>query len=124
MSMKTLNLYTERSFNIVKLADGKEYKIPNELTVEEVERLLERQIAVESVAQQKVDGDGNQQLRQFWDLVFQEIEILFQHFHPKTTADELRKILTYKQALDIIGFYKSNRYGFGNEKSSDGKKKT
>ena len=48
------NLYKSRKYSTVKLDDGKSYKIPNEYTVQEVERLLELRIEQEALETEEV----------------------------------------------------------------------
>lgn len=106
--------------------DNKTYKIPNDYTVEEVERILEKQIQVEKIANKEVDSDKPEaikELNEFWDLVFAQIEILFQHYHPEMTGDKLRKLIRQNEALKIIGFHKVNRYGDDGAVETKSKKK-
>ena len=46
--MPTLDLYKSRKFNVVTFAKGDSLKIPTEYTVEQVERLIELEIALEA----------------------------------------------------------------------------
>lgn len=125
--MPTLDLYKKRQFAIVKLTDSrtkesKDFKIPNEYTVEEVERLLELQTKRQAIEAEKVGDKEAEQLQRFWAVVFDQLEILFQHYQPDTTADELRSLVTHQEALEILGFYDKYRLL---EKTSEagGKKK-
>jgi hypothetical protein len=125
--MATLDLYKNRQFNSVKLTDKTtqkeiEYKLPNEYTVEEIERLLELQVQRESMEKQDVKDRGEEQLQEFWRVVFDQLEILFQHYQPEITSATLRSLLTHKEALEIVGFYNTNRFQKNSEKPS-GKKK-
>jgi hypothetical protein len=112
--MKTLNLYKERDYSVVILSDKKEYKIPNDYTVEEVERILEKQAQIAKLANTEIDDEtdeGIQSLRRFWDLTFAQLEILFQHYQPDITADTLRSLIKQQDALEITKFYQMNKYG-------------
>lgn len=126
--MATLDLYKNRTHNIVKVTNPKtkeitEYKLPNEYTVEEVERLLELQIQREKLEKQKVEGQGAEQLVAFWAVVFDQLEILFQHFNPELDAAKIRSIVTHKEALDILGFYNTHRFQTNEEDEKTSKKK-
>lgn len=116
--MQTLNLYKERSYNQVKLFDKLEnklmtFKIPNEFTVEEVERLLEAELMrteleKTEVAKDKIGRDI--QLTNFHKVTFEQLEMLFQHFHPEMTGERLRMSISYKDALEILDFYQKYRF--------------
>ncbi len=125
--MPTLDLYKTRPHNTVILIDPKSkkkltFKLPNEYTVEEVERLLELQGLREKIESQEVSDRGEKQLQDFWRVVFDQLSILFQHFHPEMTVDELKRIVTHDEALRILGFYQKYRYA-GNDESGTSKKK-
>jgi len=109
----------------VKLTDPKtkkelEYKLPNEYTVEEVERLLELQVLRDKVESEEVSDRGEEQLQNFWRIVFDQLEILFQHFHPEMTREILKSLVTHEEALEILGFYQKYRY---QENTDNGKSK-
>lgn len=112
--MKTLNLYKERDYTEVILSDKNVYKLPNDYNVEEAERILEKQIEIEALANTEIDDEKPEavkEVQRFWSLVFAQLEILFQHYQPEITAEKLKVLLTQKQALDIIGFHKTNKFG-------------
>lgn len=113
--MPTLDLYKARTFNTVKLTDQVtkqevEYKLPNEYTVEEIERLLELQIKREAMEKEPVKDRGEEQLQKFWAVVFEQLEILFQHYQPEVTADQLRSMVTRTEALEMLSFYDKYRF--------------
>ncbi len=122
--MRSLDVYKERQATSLKLGD-KTFRIPNEYTVEEVERLLELQIKREAVEEEKVSpANEASQLKRFWAIVFDQLEILFQHYQPEITGDELKTLLTRKEALDILGFYdKYRQHGKSAGGKQDPKKK-
>jgi len=125
--MPLLDLYKSRPHNTVKLIDPKtkkaiELKLPNEYTVEEVERLLELQGLREKIESQSVVGQGEKQLQDFWQIVFDQLEILFQHFQPEMSREEIKRLVTHDEALRILGFYQKYRYQ-PNDESDTPKKK-
>lgn len=106
--MPTLDLYKPRRFSVVKLNDGKEYKIPTEYLVEEAERILEYRARQEALENEEVT-DEVKQVGQFQEIVFAQIEIIFQHYQPDVTAEYLKKHLTFNEALEILGFFDKYR---------------
>lgn len=108
--MRYLDLFKERRYSIVKLSDNKEYKLPNEYSVEEVERVLELREEAEALEAQEVSGDGKTQTKKYTDLVFSQLEIMFQHYQPEISVDYLRKVITLNEALDTIGFFQKYRH--------------
>lgn len=127
--MQKLNLYKQRRFTVVKLNDGNEYKIPNEYTVEEVERLLELKKKWEEIENTIVDDteEGkDKQLKAFYDNTFDQIEIFFQTYHPDVTIEYLKKIISHNEALEIMGFfhkYRALALGQNQDEDLDVKKK-
>lgn len=112
--MHALDLYKSRKHSEVKLADGKTYKIPNEFTVEEVERVLELQVEREALekkeaAEGEVSSD-NPDFKRYMDLVFAQIEILYQHYQPEVTAEYLKSAMTQNEALEALGFFQKYRH--------------
>lgn len=107
--MRTLDLYKERKYSLVKLSDGKEYKFPNEYTVDEVERLLELRVEQEALEQEIVD-DKKKQLDRFFSIAFNQIEILFQRYQPEITAEYLKKHVTENEVLEMLGFFQKYRH--------------
>lgn len=108
--MRYLDLFKERRYSIVKLSDNKEYKLPNEYSVEEVERVYELREEAEALEKQEADGDGKAQAKHYTDLVFAQLEVMFQHYQPEITVDYLRKVITLNEALDTIGFFQKYRH--------------
>lgn len=137
--MPVLDLYKERKYNVIKLGGigfnvggfalkfgARDFKIPAEYTVEESERLLELDVRREQVELEAVSTDAvtrQEQQRRFFAIVFDQLEIMFQHFQPEITADVLRKLLTEREALDILGFFEKYRFLEG-DKGDAGKKKS
>lgn len=108
--MPTLNLYKERECSIVKLSDGKEYKIPKEFTVEQSERLLELQVERELIQAEEVNEEKRDvQLKRFWEVAFDQLESIFQCFHPEINRDYLKKVITQNEALEMLDFYREYR---------------
>lgn len=130
--MSTLDLFKTRPFNTVTLTDPKTqqpivFKIPNEYLVEEVERLIEIQILRHKLEKTEYDTDDKKaetkHLNEYWRIVFDQLEILFQHYHPEVTGEQLRSMLTHKEALEIIGFYNDNKFQENPQEKTDSKKK-
>lgn len=110
--MQTLDLYKKRRFTTVKLSDGIEYKIPNEYTVEEVERLLElkeREIEIKNTSVEEGTPEAEAHVTEFWNNIFAQLEIVFQSFQPDITLAYLFKNITHNEALEIIGFFNEYR---------------
>lgn len=110
--MKFLDLYKKRRFSVIKLNDGNEYKIPNEYTVEEVERLLELKKIQEEIENSNADDlkeNQDRQLEMFYDNIFNQIEIFFQTYHPDITLEYLKKVISHNEALEIMGFFQKYR---------------
>jgi len=112
--MQALNLYQSRKHSVVKLADGKEYKIPNEYTVEEVERLLELRVEQEALEKRNAEdvtvSHENAHFKAYLDLVFSQLTILFQHHQPEVTTEYLKSVVTQNEALEMLGFFQKYRH--------------
>lgn len=106
--MPSLNL-SERKYSKIKLADGKEYEIPNEYTVVEVERLLELREEQEAIENEEVT-DKEKQLSRFWDIVFDQLTVLFRNRQPDITTEYLKSVVTQNEALGMIGFFQKYRH--------------
>lgn len=107
--MPTLDVFKERRSSVIKLGD-KELRIPNEYTVEETERLLELGRQRERLeAEAVLPKDKDAQVERFWALVFDQLEVLVQHHQPDMTAEDMRKLVTHKEALEILGFHDKYR---------------
>lgn len=125
--MPNLDIYKGRKFNTVAFGD-KVFKIPTEYTVEEVERLLELDTKRKSVQNEVVENQ-EEQLKTFWELVFNQLEIIFQHYQPEMIVDDLRVIVSHNEALGILGFFdeyrnKLKEQSESKETTEDNKKKT
>jgi hypothetical protein len=110
--MQSLDLYKKRRYTSVKLSDGIEYKIPNEYTVEEVERLLElkaKEEEIKAISVEEGTPEAEANLVLFWNNIFAQLEIIFQSFQPELNESYLRKHLTHNEALEIIGFFQEYR---------------
>lgn len=110
--MKTLDLFKNRRYTEVKLDDGIVYKIPNEYTVEEVERLLELKSKEEEISNTPTadtKADEAKQLDLFWSNIFAQLEIIFQHYQPEITAEYLKKYVSHNEALEVVGFFQKYR---------------
>lgn len=107
--MQTLDLYKGRKFNVVNVG-GQELKIPDEYTVEEVERLLELKMKQEEIEALPVAKESKKvQLASFWENVFDQLEIIFQHYQPEVDVKYLKKHVSHNEALEIVGFFQKYR---------------
>lgn len=110
--MPKLDLYKKRTHYTIKLNDGVEYKIPNEYTVEEVERLLELK-TLENVIKATEASDNKEeqenQLKVFWSNIFDQLQIIFQSYQPEIDKEYLKKHVTHNEALQVIGFFQEYR---------------
>lgn len=86
------------------------FKIPKELNVSEVERLLEAQIKIDKILTEQVIDGGSAQLRLYWGLIFSQLEIIFRHYQPEIEAEYLKEHLPPQDAIKILGFFSENRY--------------
>lgn len=110
--MSTLDLYKKRRYTTITIGEGDVCKIPNEYTVEEVERLFELQVKRDELEIQEAGATNEQrdeQMRKFWGLVFDQLEVMFQHYQPELTADILRKKITQSEALEMLGWFDQHR---------------
>lgn len=118
--MPTLDLYKTREFSTIKLNDGNEYKIPNEFTVEEVERLLEKRSVYEKIKNEEViEGQEEIQKKRFFDSAFNQLVILFEHYQPEITVEKLKDLLTPNEALEILNFFDEYRHLAVQEANTD-----
>lgn len=109
---RIFDVYKERQFTIVKLGE-RDFKLPNEYTVEEVERLLELKTKRDEIENEVASDDKKEQESQlvaFWGIVFDQLEVIFQHYQPDITADDLRSLISHHEALGILGFYDKYRF--------------
>jgi hypothetical protein len=96
----------------VKFASGKEYKIPNEYTVEEVERLLELKQQEDEIKAKSVKAgtpEAEASLVQFWNNIFAQLEIIFSSLQPGVDVATIKAEVTHNEALEIIGFFNEYR---------------
>lgn len=109
----------------ITMADGKlkQFKIPSELTVGEIERLLETQAKMEKLADEQVTDGGSAQLRLYWGYIFNQLEIIFKHYNPEITVEYLRDNILPTDAMRILGFFSENRFIEKESEDSFAKKK-
>lgn len=113
----------ERTFHTIEIiveAKPRVFKIPSELSVSEIERLLEYQIKLEALQEEPVKDTGSSQVRLYWQYVFCQLEVIFRHYHPELTREYLQDNIMPQDALRILGFFADNRYV---EKSTESDKK-
>jgi len=130
--MQTLNLYKDRQPYIVNIelkGKAKTFKIPNELTIEESERLLEAELQIAELSKQEVANkkDGEEKLDQYFSGVYQYLLILFSKYQPEIeTAEDIKKMMTQAEAIRVIEFFKKKRFlhllGLDDEESESKKK--
>lgn len=125
--MKSLNLTQDRGFHEIEILEEnnttRKLRIPKELTVAQVERILDLQSQAESIASQEIKEDGLKQADEFWQKVFIMLEIMFKVYQPEIDVEYLKKHLTTQDALAIAGFFNNNRFLQLAEVDSDPKKK-
>lgn len=110
--------YKERGRHKVEIKErwGKKttLSVPFELTVEEVERLLELNEKIDEelkVEVEETDGFGiAQQMAKIHALLINQCVVIFQHFQPQITFEYLKKHLTESDARNITGFFEEHRY--------------
>jgi len=113
--MQTLNLYKDRQPYIVNLelkGKMKAFKIPNELTIEESERLLEAEIQIAELSKQEVNDkkDEEEKLEQYFGNLYQYILILFSKYQPEIeTVEDIKKMMTQQEAIRVLEFFKKKR---------------
>lgn len=108
--MAHLDLFAQRKHSTVTLADQKTYKLPNEYTVDEVERILELREEIEALEAQEVNGDGKAQRETHTSLIFAQLGIMFGHYQPDVTPEYLKTIISHNEALETIGFFRKYRH--------------
>jgi hypothetical protein len=91
--------------------DGKikDFKIPSSFTVEEIERIYELE---EKLQAEKKDVVNR------WNFIFQQIAISFAKYHPELSVEELKKLFTREQALEIVGFIAKHTIAMSTKNSS------
>ena len=98
----------DRGHNIVSIK-GKEYKIPKELTVEEIERLLELTNEVEKRGKEAGKEDPTPQVREFTDVLVTQIFFILSHYQEITEAF-IRRTFSVQEMVDIAKFFSVNRF--------------
>lgn len=109
-----LEITNDRGFHTIDIAmekgELKQFKIPVELRVYEIERLLEAQHKLEKLEKESVIEDGTKQLRIYWGYIYAQLEVIFKHFHPEIEAEYLKLNLLPADAIKILAFFAQNRY--------------
>ena len=114
--MQTLNLYKDRQPYIVNLelkGKKKSFKIPNELTIEESERLLEAEIQIAELSKQQVENkkDEEEKINAYFNSLYQYLLILFSKYQPEfERVEDVKKIMTHQEAIRILEFFKKKRF--------------
>lgn len=121
--MSKLDIYAPRPYHVLEIAMEKgikkTFKIPSELTIGEVERLLETQSKLDKLQDEQATDGGTAQLRLYWGYIYAQLEIIFRHYQPEVDADYLRENLLPKDAIAILNFFAENRYIDKEENSDD-----
>lgn len=109
--MPHLDLFAERKHSTVKIGE-KEWKIPNEYTVEEFERLLELREEIEALSKERIDADDteSEKIKRLVALAFTQLHVILSHYQPDTTIEYLRKTLTQSEVFKVIGFFDKYRH--------------
>lgn len=128
--MATLDLYSKRQPHKITLEDfdkpnePREYLIPQEFTVEETELLYAEQARIEELSQQEInETEESKELQQFYEAVLCQLIILFRRYQPTITLENLKKIMTRDEALQVWAFFINERIGKTKEAGKTGKKK-
>jgi hypothetical protein len=99
--MAKLDLFSDREPHIIELAvngEKKQFRVPTDYTEEEIERILE--------LESKVSESADLTVRR--NLIFQQLHILFRHYQAEMTLEDVKKLLTWNDALKIINFVAAN----------------
>lgn len=113
--MQTLNLYKDRqpyTVNLELKGKIKTFKIPNELTIEESERLIEAEIQIAELSKQEVQNkkDGEEKLEEYFKSLYQYLLILFSKYQPEIeTTEDIKKMMTQQEAIRVLEFFKKKR---------------
>mgnify|MGYP003134707924 CR=1 FL=1 len=127
--MATLDLYKKRQPHQIYIEvdnHKKAFLIPTQYTVEEVERLLEIQAEKDELLKQKVEEDSveaERALATFWDNIYDQLLILFNHYQPEIEKDFLLKYVSRENAIEIIGFFTEQHIQSVEEDAQNVKKK-
>lgn len=110
-NMPHLDLFAERKHSTIDIG-GKVWKIPNEYTVEEFERLLELREEIEALGKEKIDAQDteNEKVKRLVSLAFTQLQVILGHYQPDTNIEDLRKLLTQNEVFKIIGFFDKYRH--------------
>ena len=110
-NMPHLDLFAERKHSTVK-AGNETWKIPNEFTVEEFERLLELREEFEVLEKEKIDANDteNEKVKRLISLAFMQLQVILGHFQPDLTVEKLRSTITQNEVFRLIGFFDKYRH--------------
>jgi len=113
--METLNLYKDRQpYEVILNLGGKKktFKIPNELTIEESERLLEAEIQIAELSKQEIENktDQDEKMKRYFNNLYQYILTLFNRYQPDIDLEELKKMMTQPEAIRVLEFFKKKRF--------------
>lgn len=115
--METLDLFKgRRNYEVILQVKGNKKlkcKIPCELTVEETERLMEQEVILSQrfkaeVSEEKTEQD--QKLQEYFETVFEIISIMFSRYQPEMTPEKMKSLLTEKEAVKVLQFFKEKRF--------------
>jgi hypothetical protein len=127
---ETLDLYKSRQpYEVILEVKGKKksFKIPSELTVEESERLLESEIKIKMMVNEKVSDDAEKKLEIYFGTLIDYMLVLLQHYQPEITADKIKKMMSRSDLEKVFEFFKQQRYihimGYDEPADQDGAKK-
>lgn len=121
--MAELDLYKDRKYHSIFLDVNGErtaFRIPGEYTVAEYERILEIQAKLDEYVKENKDKDADEVGSPFWDLVYDQLVILFQRYQPEVTLEMLKGLISREETLRINQFFIENRFL---EMKDDSKKK-
>lgn len=114
--MGSLSL-SDRGHHTITLtvADGSErtFKIPTDLSVSEVERLLELQVKIESdltALDASTEDVETRKARLFWAYIRAQLVVILRHYQPDIEDDFISVNIMQGDMLRILSFFNQNRY--------------
>lgn len=95
------------------IVNSKTLRVPFELTVIEVKRILEINAKVERMAKATIDDEDFdatlRKMEEYWGYMFSQATIILQHFQPEITTEYLQKNMTQSEVLELTNFFEVNR---------------
>jgi hypothetical protein len=119
--MAKLDLFTSRTNHELKIewkGEPKIFELPTDLTVGELERILE--------IEQKYNQDNNED-KSYFSMLSEQLYLIFKRCQPDMSFEEFKDNITRDQVMTIFGFISKNILSPNksdvSEDDDDGKKK-